>query len=89
MWLFEPPKRSEPIGDTRDALWGRYSTSSGVAVGLLDNGSYGQFLVVDPEAYPNVTTWWQGGRVHEVTDAQATGLTAAGYGPFLTKVASS
>lgn len=86
MWLFEPPKRLDPMADTRYRLWCRYSVPCGVAVGRLADGSVQQFQVVDPEAYPQVVTWWQGGRVHEVSEADANALTVAGYGPFLSPV---
>ena len=88
MWLFETPERAVPTGSARDPLWGRYSTTCGVAVGLRTDGSYGLFDVVDPETYPQVTKWWQGGRSHTVTDAEAAGLSSAGYGPYLTEVTS-
>ena len=86
MWLFEPPKRLDPMADTREPLWCRYSVPCGVAVGRLSDGTVRPFQIVDPEAFPQVVTWWQGGRVHEVSDADAALLTTAGYGPFLTEV---
>lgn len=32
----------------------------------------------------NATSYWLGGRSYEVTDEEATALTAAGYGDYLT-----
>lgn len=86
MWRFETPARAAPMGGPGERLWGRYTTRDGVAVGVLGDGSVKQYTIVDPELHPEVTEWFQGGRVHLVGEATANLLTLAGYGPFLSVV---
>ena len=69
----------------RDRLYSRFSIEAGFAVLLRTDGSYEQTTLIDPDR-TDVQKVYGGGRVHTVSDEEAASLTAAGYGPFLTRV---
>lgn len=82
MPVLRPPTRD--LGPVAlDRLHIRYKIPRGIA--LIVNGA-----AVTENQYPsqrdleNATAFYLGGHVYEITDAEATVLTAAGYGAFIT-----
>lgn len=88
-YLFDPPTVRVPLGDSLSGdpvsrFFSRVGYDEGQAVYRLPDGTFHSTPVVDWGALPEGSTVWGGGQVHEVSDAEAAELTAAGYGLFLT-----
>ncbi len=82
MPTFRPPTvREGPAGP--GPLFGRYKLNRGITI--LKNGTaYTQWRNPTPDTLAAATIAYRGGYVYTVTDAEATALTAAGYGAYLT-----
>ena len=88
MHEFRPPTVERRWSlDHRDFLWSRVVLEEGVTVVKTTSGAYRQETFHDTNA-GDIAVVYPGGHVSLVDDAEAASLTAAGYGSYLTAVAS-
>lgn len=78
------PKGSKGQTPAMYALMRHYGPSSRGMTVLKINGSYATYDMPDANTMALATEIYQGGHEYVITAAQATALTAAGYGAFVT-----
>jgi hypothetical protein len=82
-YLFRPPTvREGPAGGSR--LFEFYKLDKGVTVVKRQDGSFYQVRYPSDVELLEALTYYMGGHDHTITDAEATDLTNAGYGSYLT-----
>lgn len=85
MYRFTPPTTTYRVSRD-DLLWTRVKNDRGMAVVQYDDGRITAVTQAPSAGDAGVTAVWPGGRTYDITDAQATTLTEAGYGSYLQEI---
>lgn len=85
-YLFNPPTVQEGPSGGNHRLFDFYTIDRGVTV-VKFKGSYRQVRFPSQDFLETCDAYYLGGRVHEIDDAVAEELSAAGYDDYLTEIA--
>jgi hypothetical protein len=85
VYRLTPPTESYKTGS--DSLWGRIAHTRGLALVVYTDGRVVTTASCPSTSEEGVDKVWPGGRVFEISDADAATLTAAGYSSCLELVA--
>jgi len=84
-YLFNPPTVAEGPSGSNHRLFDFYTLDRGVTVVKLD-GKYLEVRFPDQDFLESCDAYYLGGRIHNISDAAAAELSAAGYEDYLTEI---